>query len=127
MRCYLSAMSRIANFDTENIEVRNLRRSEWEEGDYVVAEVDDTSGLRHIELTSGRLIDVAEGDLVVGALGTRYATLEATGTWREVSETGEMHVLTTGGVFGMCTSKSSQLPPLVDITYRGHVFQEEVW
>ncbi|NND70214.1 MAG: DUF1611 domain-containing protein [Rhodothermales bacterium] len=125
MRCYHSSMCRIAKFDREEVEVRHLRRAEWHEGDYVVAEVDDTSGLRNIELTSGRLIELGEGDLVIGALGTRYATLEATGSWKFVEDDGKMHILTTGGVLGVCTSRSSQVPPLIEITYRGHVFRDD--
>ncbi len=39
-----------------------------------------------IELINGRMTGFMREDLVVGALGERYATLEATGSWREVED-----------------------------------------
>ena len=64
-------------------------------------------------------------DLVVGALGERYATLEATGTWKEVEEDGKMHILTGAGLFGKCTSKSVYLPNLIEVQYIGHAVRGE--
>lgn len=63
-------------------------------------------------------------DLVVGALGERYATLEATGSWKEVEEDGIMHLLTGGGLLGKCTSKSAFLPNLIELEYNGHVLRD---
>ena len=60
----------------------------------------------------------------MGALGERYATLEATGTWKEVGEDGKMHLLTGAGLFGKCTSKSAFLPNLIEIEYAGHVVRK---
>lgn len=63
-------------------------------------------------------------DLVIGALGERYATLEATGSWKEVEEDGIMHLLTGGGLLGKCTSKSAFLPNLIELEYNGHVLRD---
>lgn len=68
---------------------------------------------------------IMKDDLVIGALGERYATLEATGTWRAVDEDGIMHLLTGAGLLGKCTSKSAFLPNLIEIEYVGHVTRDE--
>jgi len=64
---------------------------------------------------------VAQGDLVVGALGTRYATLEVTGGWEQIEEDGQMYALTSAGLFGQVTSKSPFCPDPIPLQYRGHV------
>ena len=46
-------------------------------GDYIVTEVIESVSRRIVELSTGRDIEVAEGDLLVGAFGRREATLEA--------------------------------------------------
>jgi hypothetical protein len=60
--------------------------------------------------------------MVVGALGQRCATLEAVGDWRAIGDDLQMEALTSAGLFGKVTSKSAFLPPLLSLTYRGHVF-----
>jgi hypothetical protein len=101
-----------------------LPRGQWSTGDYVVGEVNHPPGLSAIELTNGRMTEVAEGDLVVGALGQRCATLEAVGAWRAIGDNLQMEALTAAGLFGRVTSKSAFLPPLLSLTYRGHVAVE---
>ena len=81
--------------------------------------------LIQIELINGRMRSFMKEDLVVGALGERYATLEATGTWKEVDEDGIMHLLTGAGLFGKCTSKSVRIPNLIEIKYLGHAVMDE--
>jgi hypothetical protein len=68
-----------------------------------------------------RELEVVESDLVVGALGQRCATLEAVGDWRAIGDDLQMEALTPAGLFGKVTSKSAFLPPLLSLTYRGHV------
>ena len=63
------------------------------------------------------------GELVVGALGIRHATLEATGTWKEVEEDGAMHMLSGGGLMGKLTSRSMFMPEMISIRYEGHVIR----
>ena len=115
-------MLRISDLDKEPFSVEKLDKVKWKTGDYVVGKITDPgSNLLKVELINGRMRSIMEGDLVVGALGERYATLEATGTWKEIEEDGIMHLLTGAGLFGKCTSKSVYLPNLIELQYTGHV------
>jgi hypothetical protein len=67
------------------------------------------------------MAEIAEGDILIGALGERFATLEATGSWREVGRNLKMHLLTSAGIFGKMTSSSSFIPELVSLKYLGHI------
>jgi molybdopterin-guanine dinucleotide biosynthesis protein len=121
MRRYLHAsVTRITDFEQVPFEVHPLARDRWETADYVLAEV---LGPSHypFEIANGRLVDAVAGDLVVGALGKRAATLEVVGDWGSAGATGEMHALTGAGLFGLATSLSTWLRPLTPIVYRGHV------
>lgn len=120
---FFPSLTRISDLRTRSFEVEPLERPGWQHGDYVVAEVENHSVLP-LELDSGRLAEAFRGDLVVGALGTRHATLEATGSWELVGEDGAMHALTGAGLLGRLTSKSVALPELVRLRYRGHVHVE---
>jgi hypothetical protein len=62
--------------------------------------------------------------LLIGALGERFATLEATGSWRNVEEDLKMSVLTGAGLLGKLTSKSTFIPRLMKVKYMGHTFRE---
>lgn len=120
-RYFHTSTTRISDLEEAEFVVEALPRADWGNGDYVIVEVASTSSGQQIELASGRMIEVAEGDLAVGALGRRHATLEATGTWEEVGEDGRMHFLTGAGLLGKCTSRSMMLSPLTVAHYRGHV------
>ncbi len=61
----------------------------------------------------------------MGALGDRFATLEATGSWEAIGDDLKMHVLTGAGLFGKLTSKSVYLPPMMELRYLGHVFRDK--
>lgn len=120
-------MLRISDLDTHPFEVRKLEKIKWKTGDYVVGRITDPGSDRiQIELVNGRMRSCMREDLVVGALGDRYATLEATGSWREVDEDGRMHLLTGAGLFGKCTSKSVHMDNLIEIEYAGHAFRDGV-
>ena len=120
-RCTFGSLTRIADLDTCAFRVAPRSRSRWARGDYVVGRVTDTSGYRTIELPSGRDMEVAEGDAVVGALGTRQATLEMTGSWREIEDNGVMHALTRAGLFGRVESRSTLVQRPLELRYDGHV------
>jgi hypothetical protein len=120
--CFAS-LTRISNLPEAGFTTSVLPRTQWETGDYVVGEVNHLRGLSNIELASGRMIEVAEGDLVVGAFGQRCATLEAVGDWRAIADDLQMEALTPAGLFGKVTSKSAFLPALMPLTYRGHVMR----
>jgi Domain of unknown function (DUF1611_C) P-loop domain len=125
VRRYLHAsVTRITDFERQPFEVHALPRDRWETADYVLAEV---LGPSHypFEIANGRLVDAVAGDLVVGALGKRAATLEVVGDWSHAGISGEMHALTGAGLFGLATSLSTWLKPLTPIVYRGHVTRGE--
>lgn len=119
---HLSSLARIAPFERDAIETEHLPRTAWATGDYVVGEIDTPPrDASRIEIANGRMIHVAQGDQIVGALGEREATLEATGTWREVGDDGQMHVLTSAGIMGLLTSQSPYRPMPMSVRYGGHV------
>lgn len=123
-RYIYTSVTRIADLD-KGFDVRDLDISNWSTGDYVVCRIDRISGkLNTVELPSGRMMQLLEEDIIVGALGIRHATLEATGSWTKVGKNKKMHMLTSAGLLGKLTSRSSFVSPLIEITYLGHVFQE---
>jgi len=108
-----------------DVQLRALPRAGWGSGDYVIARVRPGSPLVFpVELPCGRACDLGHGELVLGALGVRAATLEAVGSWRAVGDDGGLHLLTGGGLLGRATSKSDLIPPLVELEYLGHVAAE---
>ena len=116
------SLTRISDLETQPFDVDQIGRSQWETGDYILGKILDPGGNDlKIELPSGRMRGVIEGDVIVGALGERFATLEVTGTWKRVDDTLKMHVLTAAGLLGKLTSKSVFLPQLMEIRYMGHV------
>ena len=122
-----TSLLRIADLDKKPFELKKLDKIQWKTGDYVVGEITNPgSDTLKIELINGRMRGFMKGDRVVGALGERYATLEATGSWREVEDDGIMHLLTGGGLIGKCTSKSAYLPYLIEIRYLGHAMRGDL-
>lgn len=121
-RYIFGSLARISDLAERPFEVELASRAEWATGDYVVGEVLPSSGpLLRVELPTGRLMDVSEGDLIVGAFGVRRATLETVGDWESIAEDGLMHSLTGAGLFGRITGRSHFLPPPMPLRYRGHV------
>lgn len=115
------SLTRISDLEENPFNVEPLERSAWETGDYILTEIVDAGGIGlKIELPNGRMRGVIGGDLLVGALGERYATLEVTGSWKEVDGTLKMNVLTSAGLLGKLTSKSVYIPPLMELRYLGH-------
>lgn len=121
-RYFFTSLTRISQLEREPFAVDPLPRREWHTGDYVVGEViSGTGGQARVELTSGRMVEAVEGDLLVGAFGARYATLEAVGGWQNIAADRRMEALTGAGLFGKSTSRSALLPGMLDLLYKGHV------
>jgi hypothetical protein len=120
-RCTFSSLTRISDLGTTPFEIEAVPPDQWATGDYVVGIVTDTSGYRTIELPNGRDMEVAEGDAVVGAFGTRQATLELTGSWERIGDDHVMHALTRAGLFGYCHSRSTLMQRPLELRYHGHV------
>lgn len=119
-----TSLTRISNLSENNFNLEKLNREHWETGDYVVCKITDAgSNQLLLELPNGRMRGVVGGESVVGALGERFATLEATGTWREVGEDLKMHVLTGAGLLGKLTSKSAFIPNMMEVVYLGHALR----
>jgi len=115
-----SSMTRISDLSIVPFQVGRQPRELWASGDYVVVEVLHASPSFRLELPTGRMVELTAGDLVVGALGRRHATLEATGSWELVGDDGRMELLTGGGLLGRSSSRSALIAPLPRVRYRGH-------
>lgn len=125
-RFIFSSLTRISDLD-KGFTYKKIPRSKWNNGDYVVGEVLEIGGSNsYAELPSGRMMQLMNGDVIVGALGERHATLEATGTWRAVRGTRRMDLLTSAGLMGKMTSRSVFITPLIKLDYLGHVFRENI-
>ena len=124
-RYFMSSLTRITDLARGDFDVRSVERSEWGHGDYVAARVTGKpSPLYRLEIPSGRMADMMDGDLVIGAFGKRAATLEGVGSWEAVGDDGRMHALTSAGLFGKATSTSLIIPRLMTLDYEGHVFRD---
>jgi len=121
----LGSVTRIADLTVplEDLEARST--DDWSFGDVVVAEVTRAPLTRPdaFELRDGRATAPMKGDLLVGALARRFATLEATGSFEAVDDDGIMHLLSRAGCFGALTSRSRFSPQLHELRYRGHVIR----
>ena len=116
-----TSLTRITDFKENSFDVIKIAHSKWQTGDYVLSRIlDPGSNQLALELTSGRMRGVMGGELVIGVLGERFATLEATGTWKKVGSNGNLNVLTAAGLMGKLTSKSAYIPNMMEIKYLGH-------
>jgi hypothetical protein len=118
------SITRVSDLATEPFATRAWSRATWQTGDYVVGEVLSEGGaFSYLEWPDGHIAEVAPGDLVVGALGSRAATLELVGDWQEIGDDLQMHALTAAGVFGRCTSRAAFRPRPMTLRYVGHVLR----
>ncbi len=124
-RYVFSSLTRNADLDTVPFDVEPIRRKQWREGDFVSVVVQGTPNrMYYIESTNGRHIEVMPGDHAISALGTRAATLEGVGSWREVGHDKMMHSLTGACLLGRATSVSKLMPPFMPVKYAGHVTRD---
>ncbi|SHE96222.1 hypothetical protein SAMN03080594_102176 [Arenibacter palladensis] len=121
-----TSLTRISDLEEKDFNVILMPRDQWQTGDYVVCKIlDPGSSSLLLELSNGRMRGVIGGESIVGALGERYATLEATGTWRKVGEDLKMNVLTGAGLLGKLTSKSAFMPNMMELEYIGHTHRND--
>ena len=122
---FFASLTRISDLADRPFKVRKLEHNIWATGDYVAAKVIGAPNpLYRVELNNGRMVEVMEGDHIVGAFGTRAATLEATGDWKEIGSNLQMSALTSAGLLGKLTSRSPTLPPPMSVVYHGHVTRD---
>ncbi|UCF47039.1 MAG: DUF1611 domain-containing protein [Myxococcales bacterium] len=115
------SLARIADLESRDFNYAPIPREQWEAGDYVVGSIAIArGGLSSLELPNGRVMHPEDGDLILGALGIRYATLEVVGSYERVGPEGHMELLSAAGLLGHATSVSRMLPSLMRVDYRGH-------
>lgn len=87
-----------------------------EEGVLVAVRIlNNKSRYNQLELTSGRMATVQEGDIIVGALGHRKALRGYSGHLpKELSVGDTVQVLNIGGVLGICDSANPEVGPPFD-------------
>jgi hypothetical protein len=118
-RTVVGSVARLADFENRPPAIEPRDRAQWATGDFVVCEMLDDGPFR-IEIPSGDDDQLKRGEHLIGALGTRAATLQAVGDWRAVEEDLLLDTLTPGGVLGRCTSASIPPPPMAKVRYLGH-------
>jgi hypothetical protein len=64
------------------------------------------------------------GDLMLGALGSRSATLETVGDWTAIGPDLRMDALTGGGLIGRALSRATAVRQNIPLLYRGHVVMD---
>ncbi|MDH3305232.1 MAG: hypothetical protein OEM50_11530 [Gammaproteobacteria bacterium] len=94
-----------------------------EEGVLIAAQVlNNKSRYNQLELTSGRMATVNQGDIIVGALGHRKALRGYSGHLPAQLEAGDtIQVLNIGGVLGLCDSANPDVGPPFDCKVLGTV------
>jgi hypothetical protein len=94
-----------------------------EEGVLVAARVlNNKTRYNQLELTSGRMATVTQGDVIVGALGHRDALRGYSGHLPERLEAGDrIQLLNIGGVLGICDSANPDVGPPFDCEVLGTV------
>ncbi len=124
-QCIFTSLTRISDLGVKEFDIQTVDRSHWATGDYIICQIIDPGGTTlRLELPNGRMRGVIGDEYVVGVLGERFATLEATGTWKKVRADGKMSILTGGGIFGKLTSKSAFMPNMMQIKYTGHAMRK---
>lgn len=123
---FYSSVTRRSDLWTLPFETRQLPFEDWATGDFVAGRtVGKRNRLYQCETKVGRMADMVRGDLMIGALGQREATLEGVGDWRKVEDDLELEALTSAGLMGKSTSISPFLPELMRLEYCGHVVRDE--
>jgi len=124
-KVFVGSLARITDLESKPFDTERIARSDWEPGDYVLGEITlARGGFSEVELCSGRLARPVDGDLMLGALGVRRATLEVVGSFEGVGDDGVMDLLSASGLMGRATSVSGLFPPLIKVDYRGHAMRD---
>jgi len=120
-----TSVTRCSDLATVPFKTVKLDRDAWDTGDFVVGRATgERNRLWECETRTGRMANMVRGDLLIGALGKRAATLEGVGDWRSVGEDRELHALTSAGLLGNATSISPMLPELMRFEYLGHTTRQ---
>ena len=121
---FYSSVARCSDLWQAPFDTVKLDRSDWATGDFVVGRVvGERNRLYNCETCSGRVAELVRGDLMVGALGRRAATLEGVGDFRAVTDDLQLEALTSAGLLARATSTSPMLPDLMQLDYLGHAMR----
>ena len=122
---FFTSVTRCSDLWEKPFKTIKMDRSEWDTGDFVVGRaIGKRNRLWQCETKTGRMADLVRGDLLVGALGERAATLEGVGNWRNVTANCQLDGLTSAGLLGRATSISPMLPDLMRFEYLGHTTRD---
>ncbi len=87
-----------------------------------VRALDEKSVYNHLELVSGEMVPIRQGDVIVGALGARKALKGFVGVIpEEISPGSTLHVLNLGGTLGQVISGHPQVGPPLPVEVLGAV------
>jgi len=119
-------VDKIASVAQHNDLASELRLSKdipCEEGVLIAARIlNNKSRYNQLELTSGRMATVNQGDVIVGALGHRKALRGYSGHLPTSLKPGDtIQILNIGGVLGMCDSANPDVGPPFDCEVLGTV------
>jgi hypothetical protein len=119
-------VDKIASVAQHNDLTSELRLSKdipCEEGVLIAARVlNNKSRYNQLELTSGRMATINQGDVIVGALGHRKALRGYSGHLPKALKPGDtIQVLNVGGVLGVCDSANPDVGPPFDCEVLGTV------
>jgi len=113
----------VAQHNELGSELRLSAEIPCEEGVLVAARVlNNKSRYNQLELTSGRMATVNQGDIIVGALGHRKALRGYSGHLPTALKPGDrIQILNIGGVLGICDSANPDVGPPFDCKVLGTV------
>ena len=119
-------VDKIASVAQHNELASELRLSKdipCEEGVLIAARIlNNKSRYNQLELTSGRMATVNQGDVIVGALGHRKALRGYSGHLPKSLKPGDIiQILNIGGVLGICDSANPDVGPPFDCEVLGTV------
>jgi len=120
---FADKIASVAQHNGLSHELRLSAEIPCEEGVLVATRVlNNKSRYNQLELTSGRMATVQQGDIVVGALGHRNALHGYAGHLPTTLEAGSVvQILNIGGVMGICDSANPEVGPPFDCEVLGVV------
>ena len=120
---FVDKVASVAQHSNLSHELRLSSDIPCEEGVLVAVRVlNNKTRYNQLELTSGRMATVTQGDVVVGALGHRKALLGYSGHLPTDLEVGAtIQILNIGGVLGMCDSANPDVGAPFDCEVLGTV------
>ena len=120
---FVDKVASVAQHSNLGHELRVSPEIPCEEGVLLAVRVlNNKTRYNQLELTSGRMATVNQGDIVVGALGHRKALLGYSGYLPQQLEVGgTVQLLNIGGVLGMCDSANPEVGAPFDCEVLGTV------